>query len=178
MPNSRGYHKMQIQLTTRLFFRFPLFSPELGGELLLSDAFPGVSTRTCGVDTRPGGPDGALPMVSGSVLEASLNEPLFERAASPPARDRMNEPGSPTSGASSMYSSPYCVNRLNESAKLRVSWKLELAVDIPRPALLSDCVSAVEEGPASGIGVFSLLCWDACCPGSTARVLGGIYVWP
>jgi len=67
----KGYHRRgsSIQLAVRFFFRFPLFSPELGGELLMSDALPGVSTLTCGVDTRPAGL-GVLAAVPSPALDA------------------------------------------------------------------------------------------------------------
>lgn len=123
MQEMRKIMKSSPQLATRLFFLFALRSPELGGELLLSEAFPGVSTRTCGVDTLPGGPEGVLTAaVADASLGAGFGAGPVARSVSPAARDKMKEPGSPTSGVSSMNSSPYRVNKLNASPRLRVSW--------------------------------------------------------
>lgn len=95
--------KKPTQLTIRLFFFFPLSPVELGGELF-SEALPGVSTRTCGVDALTGRAEGVL---VGAALAAIFGAPLTaELVVSPPVRDRMNEPGSPTRGLSSMNSSP------------------------------------------------------------------------
>lgn len=95
--------KKPTQLTIRLFFFFPLSPAELGGELF-SEALPGVSTRTCGVDALAGRAEGVL---VGAALAAIFGAPLTaEPVVSPPVRDRMNEPGSPTRGLSSMNSSP------------------------------------------------------------------------
>lgn len=101
-----GIIKYANQLTTRFFFFFPLFSPELGGELLISDAFPGVSIRTCGVLDRPRTPEGVFIPVPRVALEVAFTAAPAARSFSP-TRDKMKEPGSPVSGCSSMNSSPY-----------------------------------------------------------------------
>jgi hypothetical protein len=88
----------------RFFFRFDLSPAELGGELLLSEALPGVSTRTCGVDALTGRVEGVL--VAAAVVAIFGTALAAVPVVSPPVRDNMNEPGSPTRGLSSMNSSP------------------------------------------------------------------------
>jgi hypothetical protein len=95
--------KKAAQLTIRLFFLFPLSPAELGGEVLFSETLPGVSTRTCGVDALTGSAEGVPVGAAAAIFGAAL---AAEPVVSPPVRDRMNEPGSPTRGFSSMNSSP------------------------------------------------------------------------
>lgn len=89
--------------------------------------------------------------------------------------DRMKDPGSPTKGLSSIYSSPYRDKRLKDSARVFRSWAVEL---VPTCAPTKDCT--LFELSASGIGVFSLLvcvCTPGC-PVSEDLGAGGRYVCP
>lgn len=101
---------------------------------------PGVSPLSCGVPTLGITPGGASCLVPGP------------RSVSPDL-ERINDPGSPTNGLSSINSSPYRERRLNDSASVLVSWKTDPVLVICDPS--SGPLAAASE---SGIGVFSLLC--------------------
>lgn len=128
-----------LQPPTPPFFFFKLLSSELDGVPTFSGPFPGVSTLTNGA-----------PILVGIVLCGCFAVAVRSTSL---ALDMMNDPGSPTNGFSSMYSSSYLRNRCSDSASVLVSWNVEAVF----PAC--DPTNGTLAGfSASGIGVFSLLC--------------------
>lgn len=142
-----------------------------------------ASTLGFGVFTRLVA-EGAVRFVAVVVVAVLVVVPDFAVAAVPAAAaapvspdfERMNDPGSPASGFSSMYSSPYRPSRLNASARFLVSWYVEL--------VLLTCAPTIGGLPcemsASGNGVVSLLGWaeGPPCVVSEVRGTGGMYVCP
>jgi hypothetical protein len=75
------------------------------------------------------------------------------------AFDRINEPGSPDKGVSSINSSPYRERRFMASIRFRVCWN---DVSLPFEVVLVAVKEVFAELWESGTGVSSLLCWDDC----------------